>query len=126
MTEAAQSRLTRITGSRDDLQGAHVDVHRSEAKIAVDRARILAPATGGARFDRTRPTFTTFEQEVTHLLGRLTAVDVGPVVTVDLSPPDRPFHVLRAIAPGLEGPSDNPAYQPGPRVRALEEQGAPS
>jgi YcaO-like protein with predicted kinase domain len=119
LTEAAQSRLTRITGSRDDLQSVEVDAHRSETKVAADRARILAPVTDHARPGRTAPAFATFEEELSHLLRCLQAVGVGPLLTVDLSPPDRPFHVVRAIVPGLEGPSDNPGYRPGERARAL-------
>lgn len=121
LTEAAQSRLTRITGSRDDLQSAHVDLHRSEAKATADRARILDSAGAAARFPGASSGFDTFEAEVDHLLERLHSANIGPVVVVDLSPADRPFFVLRAIAPGLEGPSDNPAYQPGPRARAQAE-----
>jgi ribosomal protein S12 methylthiotransferase accessory factor len=119
LTEAAQSRLTRIAGTRDDLQKAEVDLHRSEAKIASDRGRILHPAHGGTLFDRARPAFTTFEDEVAHLLERLDSVGAGPILAVDLSLPGRPVHVLRVVAPGLEGPSDNPGYRPGLRARAL-------
>jgi ribosomal protein S12 methylthiotransferase accessory factor len=119
LTEAAQSRLTRIAGSRDDLQSAHVEAHRSPAKIAADRARTLAPAPAGARFERPPRPFASFEQELAHLLDRLRAAGIDPVLAVDLSPPDRPFHVVRVIAPGLEGPSDNPGYHPGRRALAL-------
>jgi YcaO-like protein with predicted kinase domain len=127
LTEAAQSRLTRIAGSRDDLQSAHVDVHRSPDKIAADRARVLAASATGARLARFDPPilpFASFEQELAHLLERLRAAGVESVLAVDLSPPDRPFHVVRVIAPGLEGPSDNPGYRPGRRALALG--GSPS
>jgi YcaO-like protein with predicted kinase domain len=122
LTEAAQSRLTRITGSRDDLRVADIDAHRSDAKIAADRARILISAAGMTPFRQSVPTSETFEEDVAYLIGRFEAVGVGPVLTVDLSLPDRPFHVVRAIVPGLEGPSDNAAYRPGPRARALQPQ----
>jgi ribosomal protein S12 methylthiotransferase accessory factor len=118
LTEAAQSRLTRITGSRDDLQTAHVAAHRSEEKIAADRARVLEAAAGRMPFRRANLPAKTFEAEIAHLTERLCAVGVGPVLLVDLSQPGRPFHVLRAIVPGLEGPADNPSYRPGPRARA--------
>jgi YcaO-like protein with predicted kinase domain len=120
LTEAAQSRLTRIAGSRDDLQAAHVEAHRSAAKIAADQARILTPVGQGARFDRDVPAFATFEEEVRYLLARIEGAGAGPVLSVGLSRPDRPFSVLRVIVPGLEGSSDNPGYRPGRRARALD------
>jgi YcaO-like protein with predicted kinase domain len=118
LTEAAQSRLTRITGSRDDLQSAHVDAHRSEQKIAADRARVLEAVAGQLPFRHANLATNTFEAEIAQLTERLAAVRAGPALIVDLSQPGRPFHVVRAIVPGLEGPADNPSYRPGPRARA--------
>jgi len=128
LTEAAQSRLTRITGSRDDLQSAHVELHRSAAKIAADRARILAPQGReqehgqGTSLASPGPSFASFEEELAFLRERLRSVGAGPILTVDLSPePSSPqgfFHVLRVIVPGLEGSSDNPGYRPGRRATA--------
>jgi YcaO-like protein with predicted kinase domain len=125
LTEAAQSRLTRIAGSRDDLQGAHVEAHRSAAKIAADRARILAPVGEGTRLHPAISPFATFEDELGYLLHRIEGAGAGPALVVDLSPPARPFSVLRVIVPGLEGSSDNPGYRPGRRARALDVNPSP-
>ena len=116
LTEAAQSRLTRITGSRDDLQADHVDAHRSATKIEADQARVLAPVRSGTQFDPRMPVLPSFEEELHYLLERIEAVGAGPILTVDLSQPGRPFHVLRAIVPGLEGSADSPGYAPSARA----------
>jgi YcaO-like protein with predicted kinase domain len=122
LTEAAQSRLTRIAGSRDDLQATHVDAHRAPAKIAADRARILAPFEPGAQLGAAfgvANDYATFEDELAYLRERIEAVGAGPVLIIELSDSGRPFSVLRVIVPGLEGSSDHPGYRPGRRALAV-------
>jgi YcaO-like protein with predicted kinase domain len=123
LTEAAQSRLTRIAGTRDDLLKSHVDAHRSDAKMLLDRARIHAAPERMTAFARLSPSFATFEQEARFLVSRIGAVGAGPAITVDLSDFNLPFHVLRVLVPGLEGPSENPGYLPGRRARRCPVQG---
>jgi ribosomal protein S12 methylthiotransferase accessory factor len=66
------------------------------------------------------PVLPSFEEELQYLRERVEAVGAGPVLSVDLSQPGRPFHVLRAIVPGLEGSADSPGYAPGARARAVQ------
>lgn len=124
LTEAAQSRLTRIAGSRDDLQASHVGAHRSTAKIEADRARILGPFELGTELEASLGApneDASFEDELRYLRARIEAVGAGPVLVIDLAEPGRPFSVLRVIVPGLEGSADHPGYRPGQRALAVTE-----
>ena len=51
------------------------------------------------------------------MLGRLRAVGIAEVVTLDLTRPEMGVPVVRVVIPGLEGPDDHDAYVPGPRAR---------
>ena len=51
------------------------------------------------------------------MLGRLRAVGIAEVVTLDLTGPEVGVPVVRVVIPGLEGPDDHDAYVPGPRAR---------
>ena len=115
LTEAAQSRLTSIAGSRDDIAPADLATARAEA---VQAARLSARpvrdfrAVPDARFE-------VFEDELRWVLARMRALRLPEPIFVDLSSPRFPFHVVRVIAPGLEGISEISGYQPGARIRAL-------
>jgi YcaO-like protein with predicted kinase domain len=114
ITEAAQSRLTAISGSRDDLTR---EVYRTRSAGTGDDG-----GSGGRRFDRL-PTFEsdTVEEDVRAVLRGL-AGRAGPVVAVDLSREGLPVSVWRVVAARLEGPHESAVYQPGPRARALSEE----
>ena len=102
VTEAAQSRLTVIAGSRDDLKKSDYrrsDPHklfalvheRWEGNVAVRRftdAPLLAA--------------DDFETDVVTLVGRLSAVGLGQVVVADLTSDQIGIPVVRVIVPGLE------------------------
>jgi YcaO-like protein with predicted kinase domain len=118
LCEAAQSRLTRIVGARDDLQGEHLSRHRApEATLAaLQQMRSSEPVRP---FDAVPSASTSkLAEDVRFLLDRLAEGAMGEVVAVDLSRPDVPCFVLRAIVPGLEGVLVNPSYRPGARARA--------
>lgn len=116
LTEAAQSRLTYIAGSRDDLHeaGYAPDLER----LARARDRILrAP---GTRDFRSVESFdgATFEQDLGYLVGRLVAAGFAQIALVDLSRPDfAEVAVVRAVIPGLATLFDHPAAAPWPRVQ---------
>jgi YcaO-like protein with predicted kinase domain len=121
LTEAAQSRLTRITGSRDDLQRNDLRNIRSERAIERQRAELAGYGPERRAF-REAPSrfFASAEQDVAWLIERLAAVRCEHAYRVDLSRPEYPVHVVRVIVPGLEGASELPGYLPGERARALE------
>lgn len=116
LTEAAQSRLTVIAGSRDDIQRAD---YRPPVDDALDKIGADRPA---ARRFQDAPTFesATFDEDVAYQLERLRTVGVRQVVAIDLTRPEFRLPVVRIVVPGLEGPAEHiPSYVPGPRARAL-------
>ncbi len=118
LTEAAQSRLTAIAGSRDDQTRLH---YRSfQAAAALDYYRELAAAGDGPLNFRAIPSLATAsaETDVARVLDRLRAVGCRHAVVVDLSRPGLPAQVARIIVSGLEGNTESPSYRPGARARA--------
>jgi len=98
ITEAAQSRLTFIAGSRDDMLP-------EEAESAMDPARAVAMHAlppGTQTFTQT-PTHhhETFEQDVAFLLARLDACGFHSAILFNLTQPQFEIPVVRAIVPGI-------------------------
>ncbi|HEX4473566.1 MAG TPA: YcaO-like family protein [Polyangiaceae bacterium] len=118
LTEAAQGRLGVIAGSRDDLTRTRYAAMQSS--LADERFRREAERAGLRNF-RELPSFEadSVEGDLAHVLARLAAVGCPRVLAVDLSGDDVPFVVVRVVVPGLEGPSNSPAYSPGRRARAV-------
>jgi len=118
LTEAAQTRLTYISGARDDL-----DPGEFTAEAAAERAQyvqtLLGQTAETARFQDC-PSFTSlsFEEDLAWLLERLAGAGIGQVLTVDLSRPGIGISVVRAVIPGLEAPHDDADFLPGPRALA--------
>ncbi len=109
LTEAAQSRLTVISGARDDF---------SDADYAPDRkAHSLPAARPGGPFAAMRGTAGA---EIADVLRALAGAGVRQVARVDLSRPElHPARVVRVVVPGLEGGHTDAdgEYVPGPRAR---------
>jgi ribosomal protein S12 methylthiotransferase accessory factor len=122
LTEAAQTRLTYISGSRDDLLPDEFTPGGVSEKV--DDARNLIGRQPPMRDFRQIPTRTadTFEDDLAWLIDRLRAVGVEQVVAVDLTRPEIGISVVRAIIPGLEAPHDDEDYLPGPRAAAAMEE----
>jgi len=124
LSEAAQSRLTHITGSRDDIQAPDFDAMRDEANIR-GAQRLLASAPGERSF-REAPTqhAATFEEDLAWTEARLESAGVARLAYVDLSRGGQPFSVVRVIIPGLEGAPHAHGYVPGARALSLAGQAA--
>ncbi len=109
LTEAVQSRLTLIAGSRDDLSRRDYRVGEGPSPAGGRPRRsfeaILAP-----------PATETFNEDLELICDRLRAIGVEQVVAVDLTRPEYGIAVVRAVVPGLEGPDDDPEYVPGRRA----------
>lgn len=120
ITEAAQSRLTVITGARDDLLWEdYVDTHATEAALTDYAATAVIPASARRPFTEvTTRTSDDVDDDVGTLLERLAAVGVGEPVVVDLTRPAYGIPVVKVVAAGLEGPHSSPDYLPGPRAAA--------
>jgi ribosomal protein S12 methylthiotransferase accessory factor len=115
LVEAVQSRLTRISSSRDDVPRADYELTRNPDALREARARLVE--TPAARSFAQVPSFQgeTFEQDLAWLLDRL-AIAAGRVVFVDLSPPDFDLSVVRVVVEGLEGKPGGPGYRPSERA----------
>ena len=102
LTEAAQSRLTLISGLRDDFQRDTYEELLDPEVIGAARDRHLA-ARGARRFDAV-PTQdgATFEDDVAWELKCIRKACVRQVVVVDLTKPEFGLPVVRVIVPGLE------------------------
>lgn len=117
LTEAAQTRVTQIAGSRDDVGPDH---YRGSQDLEFqDRVLAALRPPASARQFSDAPTFRgeTFAEDVAWELRRLQAAGIAQVVLVDLSRPDIGIPVVRVIIPGLEGIQDVPGYAPGRRAR---------
>jgi YcaO-like protein with predicted kinase domain len=119
LTEAAQSRLSWIAGSRDDL-GRSANYEALQAARVIEYHRTLAAEPARSAFSGV-PTAgaETVEQDVSFVLERLRAVGVEHAIVVPLPHDDLPVAVARVVVPGLEGASSAPGYQRGRRARAV-------
>jgi YcaO-like protein with predicted kinase domain len=107
VTEAAQSRLTFISGARDDfhprLYAAKVKHDLVPLMSAIPRDYSGGEWDGGA------------SSCLDCLLDRLKACRSGPVVVVALGGEDLGVAVARVFIPALEDPIASPHWRPGPR-----------
>lgn len=118
LTEAAQSRLTMIAGSRDDLFHDDFDAWLGPDSLRGERA--LLEIGGTMRRFGDAPTFDgeTFNEDVARELERLQAIGIDSAILVDLTLTELGVPVARVVVPGLEGPGAvAPGYAPGARAR---------
>ena len=122
LTEAAQTRLTFIAGTRDDADREFFERARDPARIARLRAQLDAPGEG-RRFHAV-PTreLDDFEDDLRWQRERLAAAGAGQIATVDLTQPELGIPVVRVIVPGLESLHGIPGHVPGPRARRARHQ----
>lgn len=116
LTEAVQSRVVIIAGSRDDLFRRGFGQIKMSAHRAFGNAVINPPATLDAGELSSEAT-DTFEGDIDVLLAKLRCAGLQQVVILDLSRLEFPFAVVRAIVPGLEGYMFD-HYTPGRRALA--------
>lgn len=118
LSEAVQSRLTIISGSRDDMFPGDYVANQNDD----DRARRLASFSNPApRADyRVRRALATetFEEDIEILLASLRRIEIRQAVVVDLSREAVGIPVVKAVVPGLEAFRTS-ASQSGRRARAL-------
>jgi len=114
LTEAVQTRLTYISGSRDDLLRHEYTRNRDPELLAAIWEEITSAPSDGRLDARPSLAADTFEEDIAHLLDAVRAVGVEQVVVVDLTRPDIGLPVARVVVPGLEGPG---GHLPGARAR---------
>ncbi len=119
LTEAAQTRLTYIAGSRDDLDPDEFTAfgHTQKRRLAESLLRAGPPLRDFCEV--ASHAASTLQGDFDWLLGRLVACGIEEVVAVDLSKAEVGIPVVRVVIPGLEAPHDDPGYVAGPRARAI-------
>lgn len=119
LTEAAQARLTRISGARDDFAP---DSYGAAARRARQGAaqRLYGAATPRVFRDAPDCAGDTLQQDLDTALSCLATAGLEQVAWVDLTRPEFAIPVGRIIVPGLEGPwtPGDGDYLPGERARS--------
>jgi ribosomal protein S12 methylthiotransferase accessory factor len=115
VTEAVQSRLTMISGTRDDLTREMFVRGPSQAAPSEIRSR---PSKAFSDIPSAQG-FTSIDHALEYLLRRMSLAGIDEPLIVDLSHSGIPAAVVRVIAPGLEGSCDAPGYMAGMRARRL-------
>jgi ribosomal protein S12 methylthiotransferase accessory factor len=100
ITEAAQSRLTAIAGSRDDFSPRLYQ--RIDGDSPMQQLINLCDETPVAPKFAFEPAQRSIQETISHILDRLQARGIEQVVTVPLPHPRLPVSVVRVIVPGLE------------------------
>lgn len=116
LTEAVQTRMTYISGARDDMTP---DEFTPQARSRKTRfARDLINRSEPTRDFSHSPHHNAdnFEDDLAWLLARLRGAGCDQILTVDLTRPEIGVPVVRAVIPGLEAPHDDDGYLPGPRA----------
>ncbi len=117
LTEAAQSRVTYISGARDDAgRSAYLD--RRDEGTKADARRYFEQPPSRSFGDVAGHLTEDVAGDLAWLLAQLSAAGVRKVIEVDLSSPQFPVSVVRVVIPGLEGVCTMPSYTPGARALA--------
>lgn len=123
LTEAAQSRLTSIVGSRDDNLFDLYDRHRDQQVLA--RLR-----TNTATLQRSREFASvgslatpSFEGDVRTLLACLAKVGIEDVVWFDFTRSDIGIPVVKVVVPGLESSDHHPLTRRGSSHTVKDDDG---
>lgn len=113
VTEAAQSRLTFISGARDDF---HPRLYAAEVKQDLYSLMDARPQEyGDGRITPGRAWDGSASGCLDYLLDRLRAHRIGSVVVVPLGGEDLGVAVARVFIPALEDPIESPHWRPGSR-----------
>lgn len=124
LTEAAQCRLTMISGARDDIFPEDYVEGPSHAGYAA--RQLAAGLSPGNRSFRDIPDLATdtCADDLRLLESRLADQGLGPIWYADLTREAFGLPVVRVVIPGLEAPDETPDYVPGARARAVHDQRA--
>ena len=117
LTEAAQGRVTLISGARDDLSPMAFCEPEVTARADRELERILDVSQTRRFSDVPDIVHDHFEADVDWELRRLTSAGLEQVIVVDLTKVDVGIPVVRVVIPYLEGMSEVPGFIPGPRAR---------
>jgi YcaO-like protein with predicted kinase domain len=112
ITEAAQSRLTNIAGSRDDFATSEYD-----QRLPPELADLAMAGQGSAPPPASSPSRRSIRESLAYVVGRLDACGISDVVVVPLGGGDLGVSVVRVLSSQLEDCLGNANWWP--RARAL-------
>ncbi len=119
LTEAVQSRVVYIAGSRDDIfRSGFTQLKKGDDRGFIGEIEGV-PATVDARERRSEAT-ETFETDIHILIEKLKRVGLHQVIALDLTRPEFDISAVRVVVPGLEGYLFD-YYQAGPRALAFRD-----
>ncbi|WP_158549193.1 YcaO-like family protein [Lysobacter silvisoli] len=125
VTEAVQSRLTYISGSRDDIApGQYRSGGNPNALKSYREAWARSPASLDFRERRNLAT-SSFNGDIRYLLDTLRAAGIDNAVAVDLRKPEIGVSVVRMVVPGLAGALSHGRAIRVPQRDRLARGGAP-
>jgi YcaO-like protein with predicted kinase domain len=118
LTEAAQSRLTLISGSRDDVFRNEYEAGLRNVEDLRRYCTVIEDKSQLRDFCKVRLwNVETFNEDVIWELENLRAAGIRQVIAVNLTKSKFSLPVVRIIIPGLEGPDKLPGYLPGHRAQ---------
>jgi YcaO-like protein with predicted kinase domain len=114
VTEAVQSRLTQISGSRDDMFDYETAANLDDVRAAAE----LAKRPADRAFSGVDLSGETFGDDVASLVAALAQIGIGNVAVVDLTRPEVGIPVVKVVVAGLETDPEDHSYVPGQRALA--------
>jgi ribosomal protein S12 methylthiotransferase accessory factor len=121
LTEAAQTRLTYITGIRDDILPKEYREPPGSDLVDALLDALRQQAAPHSFCDISSFAADDLEIDLRQELERLQSAGFTQVVAVDLTRPEFDIPVFRLVIPGLEGDIKHPNYFPGVRARRVME-----
>lgn len=121
LTEAAQSRLTIISSSRDDLPHERFEAANDPERLKALRADALRGMPRRSFLDVPTLNHATFEEDLLFLRKRLRSSGIEHFLVVNLTKPEFDIPVVRVVIPGLETMVEVPGWRAG--RRALRQAG---
>jgi ribosomal protein S12 methylthiotransferase accessory factor len=120
LTEAAQTRLTYIAGTRDDANREFFEAARNPERVAALRTRLDSVGEHPRRSYGAIPDHEAalFGDDLEWLLNGLTSAGLSQAAIVQFPSRIEGIFVVRVIVPGLEGLSEAPGYVRGERALA--------
>ena len=119
ITEAIQSRLTHISGVRDDVTWERyrndIAVTDRSNLVAFEKLAKMQPALSFADIP-VAPVPTSLDAMLEQMLAQLKAVDLNQAIVVDLPSRLDDFAFVFVCVPGLEFAANKPNYTPGERM----------
>lgn len=122
LTEAAQGRLTRISGSRDDLSNGAFDDAMARRMASQAQAILALPATVSFA-DMPDTDHATVDEDVAWICAALQEAGLRQIIVMNLTRPDLNIPVMKVVVPYLEATAELAGYVPGRRARSVMESG---